>query len=449
MTQNAIEVVELSKKYHIGKLKDMNLTLQERIGRAVSAPFQRIAGLVRGNATAAADLSEEFWALKDVSFTMEKGEVVAVVGRNGAGKSTLLKLLSRITEPTSGHATIRGRVGSLLEVGTGFHPELSGRENVYLNGSILGMSRREVDAKFDEIVEFSEIGKFIDTPAKHYSSGMRVRLAFSVAAHLEPEVMFVDEVLSVGDVAFRKKCSEKVQSIADSGCTVIVVSHNAQAVTAMCDRAIWLANGQLVADGEVNKIVSDYLSQSIGLSGEREYSDEETQHCEVAKVRAVRVRDKRGNVVNSIDVREEFCVETELEVLKPDHSLVLKYDLNTSDNMGAFASLDTKNPTWQQGKWDVGTHVLRMWVPGNFLQFDTYPISVTLWEWQPERRVEWAGRDVVCVHVTDHLEGPTAACGLDFGVWPGPVRPIMQWDMESGSRNVPLDGAANGYIARP
>ncbi|MCB1185421.1 ABC transporter ATP-binding protein, partial [bacterium] len=188
MAANVITVDQLSKKYHVRKVVNQDLTIQEKVISGLTAPFRRIGRLLQGNAAAAADLDEEFWALRDVSFTVGEGEVVAIIGRNGAGKSTLLKLLSRITEPTSGSATIRGRVGSLLEVGTGFHPELSGRENVYLNGSILGMKRSEIARKFDAIVAFSEIGKFIDTPVKHYSSGMRVRLAFSVAAHLEPEV---------------------------------------------------------------------------------------------------------------------------------------------------------------------------------------------------------------------------------------------------------------------
>ena len=240
MSDVAISVNGLSKMYRIGRLKEADLNLQETIRKGLSAPFRRIRGLLQGNATAAADLEEEFWALKNVSFEVKRGETVALIGGNGAGKSTLLKMLSRITEPTEGNASISGRVGSLLEVGTGFHPELTGRENVFLNGSILGMRRSEVAAKFDEILAFSEIESFIDTPVKHYSSGMRVRLAFSVAAHLEPEVMFVDEVLAVGDAAFRKKCLQKIQEVSRRGTTVLLVSHNAQAVTSMCDRAIWL-----------------------------------------------------------------------------------------------------------------------------------------------------------------------------------------------------------------
>ena len=210
MTQPAIRVVDLSKEYHIGVMQKSDRTLQEVIVDAVSGPLRRTAKLLRGEATGAAELDAIHWALRDVSFEIPHGDVIGVIGRNGAGKSTLLKILSQITEPTHGFAEIRGRVGSLLEVGTGFHQELSGRENIYLNGAILGMGKREIDRKFDEIVSFAEIDKFLDTPVKHYSSGMYVRLAFSVAAHLEPEILLVDEVLSVGDVTFQKKCLGKM-----------------------------------------------------------------------------------------------------------------------------------------------------------------------------------------------------------------------------------------------
>ena len=429
MTEKAILVENLSKKFHVGSVKK-EMNFQEKLARGISAPFRRIGGLLRGNTTAAADLDEVYWALQDVSFTINKGEVVAIIGRNGAGKSTLLKVLSRITEPTSGRATIKGRIGSLLEVGTGFHPELSGRENVFLNGSILGMRRKEVEQKFDEIVEFSEIAKFIDTPTKHYSSGMRVRLAFSVAAHLEPEVMFVDEVLAVGDAGFRKKCLEKVRSIAQAGATVIVVSHNAQQVTSICERAIWLNSGRLVDDGPATEVVTKYLSESIGLTGERTWNDNEKSGGDIAKVRSIRIRNVRGDIINSIDVRESFCVETEIEVLKPGHGLLLKYDLQTSDNAGAFSSTDTKNPTWNNKPWEPGVHVLRMWVPGNFMQVDTYPINAILWAWEPVRHIEWKQTDAVCVHILDELEGPTATGGMTTGVWTGPIRPIMNWEME-------------------
>ena len=431
MTQPVIQVKGLSKMFQVGELRRQEQTLQEKLAEYATAPFRRLSGLLQGNSAAASNLNQEYWALRDVSFDINKGEVVAIIGRNGAGKSTLLKLLSRISEPTTGTATIRGRVGSLLEVGTGFHPELTGRENVFLNGSILGMRYREVAAKFDEIVEFSETGQFIDTPVKHYSSGMRVRLAFSVAAHLEPEVMFVDEVLAVGDAGFRKKCLEKVRSIAAGGSTVLVVTHNAQQVTSLCERALWLSGGRLVDDGDAAQVVTRYLSESIGLGAERTFGPQESSGGEVARVRAVRILNSRREDSNNIDVRERVCIETEVEVLKPGHGLLLKYDLMTSDNVGAFSSIDTNNPTWHNQSWAVGTPVLRMWIPANFLQVDTYTLSAILWRWTPERAHEWYCTDIVCVHMLDAEQGSSAVAGMTTGHFTGAIRPIMEWEMES------------------
>src|SRR5579859_4800318 len=225
MSDIAIQVEGLSKQFHIGR-QQQSRTFREVLNDAVAMPLKRIGGLLRGNAAAAANLTETIWALKDVSFEVKKGEVVGIIGRNGAGKSTLLKILSQITEPTEGRVKLYGRVGALLEVGTGFHNELTGRENIYLNGAILGMSREEIRRKFDEIVAFAEVEKFIDTPVKHYSSGMGLRLGFAVAAHLEPEILIVDEVLAVGDAAFQRKCLEKMNTVATRGITVLLVSHN-------------------------------------------------------------------------------------------------------------------------------------------------------------------------------------------------------------------------------
>jgi lipopolysaccharide transport system ATP-binding protein len=258
MSNVTIEVDGLAKAYQIG-LQKGHYRLTDQLADLFMAPFRRAGKLLRGQAGSAAELNHTIWALKDVSFRIKQGEVVGIIGRNGAGKSTLLKILSGITDPTEGHADIYGRVGSLLEVGTGFHPELTGRENIYLNGAILGMKRAEIERKLDEIVAFAEIDKFLDTPVKHYSSGMYVRLAFSVAAHLEPEILVVDEVLAVGDAAFQRKCLGKMDDVAHEGRTVLFVSHNMGLLQTLCQRGIFLKESTVFTDGTIVEAVDAYL----------------------------------------------------------------------------------------------------------------------------------------------------------------------------------------------
>jgi len=258
MSDIAIRVEKLSKRYRIGQ-REPYKALRDVLPQLITAPFRRL----RRNPQSAIRNPQFIWALKDVSFEVKRGEVVGIIGRNGAGKTTLLKILSRITEPTEGYAEIHGRVGSLLEVGTGFHPELTGRENIYLNGAILGMKKREIDRKFDEIVAFAEVEKFIDTPVKHYSSGMYVRLAFAVAAHLEPEILLVDEVLAVGDVAFQQKCLGKMENVAREGRTVLFVSHNMGAIRNLCERTLLLDSGKIQVDGPTDDAIATYLNRNL------------------------------------------------------------------------------------------------------------------------------------------------------------------------------------------
>lgn len=260
MSDIVIRAENLGKKYYIGEKYKKHNRLGDKVVDAVLSPFRRVGKLIKGQAISASDLDQTFWALEDISFEIKHGDIVGIVGHNGAGKSTLLKILSRITEPTTGYADVFGRVGSLLEVGTGFHPELTGRENIYLNGSILGMRKAEIDRKFDEIVDFAEIEQFINTPVKHYSSGMYVRLAFSVAAHLEPEILLIDEVLAVGDFAFQKKSLGKMENVSQQGRTVIFVSHNMNALQRLCPYSILLSHGQLVTHDKTGKVIEQYLS---------------------------------------------------------------------------------------------------------------------------------------------------------------------------------------------
>jgi lipopolysaccharide transport system ATP-binding protein len=272
MSETAVLLDRIGKQYHISSTRHGHRGLQGMAIDALVSPFRRAGRLLAGRASGAADLDEIFWALKDVSLEVKHGEIVGIIGGNGAGKSTLLKILSRITDPTEGYGKIKGRVGSLLEVGTGFHPELSGRENLFLNGAILGMKKADIERKFDEIVAFAEIERFIDTPVKHYSSGMYVRLAFAVAAHLEPEILIVDEVLAVGDATFQKKCVGKMSEVSRSGRTVLFVSHSMATVENLCGKGLLLAEGKVVFSGDMKQTVDHYLhGASTGVASSQSY----------------------------------------------------------------------------------------------------------------------------------------------------------------------------------
>src|SRR3712207_2669352 len=295
-----VRIENVGKRYRLGGLHPGYMTLREALGRALWAPFRRANGRERPSV----------WALRGVNLEVRQGELVGVIGRNGAGKSTLLKILSRVTKPTTGEVTLRGRVGSLLEVGTGFHPDLTGRENVYLNGAVLGMRKVEIDAKFDEIVAFSELERFIETPVKHYSSGMYVRLAFSVAAHLEPEILIMDEVLAVGDAAFQQKCLDKMAEVRRAGRTVFFVSHNMPAVTRLCRRAVLLERGQVVADGEPHEVVNRYLSSGWRTGALREWNEDgDAPGGAVARLQRVRVADEAGETTAAADIRRPVRIE--------------------------------------------------------------------------------------------------------------------------------------------
>jgi lipopolysaccharide transport system ATP-binding protein len=280
MSEIAIHVQRLGKQYRIGQGAASYRSLREELMRAVKAPVRSLDARLRGQTLPSREKGKEYiWALKDVSFEIKRGEVVGIIGRNGAGKSTLLKILSRITEPTEGVIDLYGRVGSLLEVGTGFHHELTGRENIYLNGAILGMRRAEIERKYDEIVAFAEIEKFIDTPVKFYSSGMFMRLAFSVAVHLEPEILLVDEVLAVGDANFQKKCLGKMGDVAGRGRTVLFVSHNLNAIEELCNRCFWLDDGMLKAVGhDVRAILHQYLASTTAQEDNLEWKNSGNQY---------------------------------------------------------------------------------------------------------------------------------------------------------------------------
>lgn len=428
MNDIAIRVEGLSKQYRIRKEQQRYKNLRDTFADAFMSPFRRAGKLLRGQATGAAELDEAFWALKDVSFDIKQGEIVGIIGRNGAGKSTLLKILSRITEPTAGIADIHGRVGSLLEVGTGFHHELSGRENVYLNGAILGMKKPEIDYKFDDIVAFAEVERFIDTPIKHYSSGMYLRLAFAVAAHLEPEILIVDEVLAVGDAGFQRKCLGKMQDVGQRGHTVLFVSHNMPAITRLCERAILLDEGRMVQDGPSHRVVGDYLNSGHGTTAVREWPDpSKAPGHEVACLWAVRVRTEDGRTTDTVDIRRPVWIEMEYEVLKPGYVLMPSFHFHTDQGVDAFSAHDT-DPVWRGRPRSTGRYVSTALIPDNFLGEGTMFVNVGLQTISPDIG-QFHECDVVAFQVIDSPDGDTAR-GDFAGHMSGVVRPLLKWSTQ-------------------
>lgn len=375
MTESAISVRNLSKQYRIGARLERYRTFRELLARAVAAPFQRLIHLGRGSHKA----NDLIWALEDVSFEVQQGEVTGVIGRNGAGKSTLLKILCEITSPTKGRVELRGRVASLLEVGTGFHPELTGRENIFLNGAILGMRRAEIKRKFDEIVAFAEVDKFIDTPVKRYSSGMYVRLAFAVAAHLEPEILLVDEVLAVGDVEFQRKCLGKMKDVArGQGRTVIFVSHNMAAVRTLCTRAILLERGRVQASGASGEIIDLYLRSGQKQFGtELVFAEDEAPGNDRVKLTCVRIVGRNGAQVNCLNLDERFALELEFSVLEPLSNFHFVADVSSSDGTLLFrtASCDVADLAVMT-QLKPGRYTACCEIPGHLLNRGTYLLSL-------------------------------------------------------------------------
>ncbi len=410
-----IKVENLSKKYVLNK-KKANNTLRD-----VFTGIFRSAGK--------SDESERIlWALRDINFSVKDGETVALVGNNGAGKSTLLKILSQIIKPTGGRAVLHGRVGSLLEVGTGFHQELSGRENIFLNGAVLGMKRVEIQKKFDEIVAFSEIEKFLETPVKFYSSGMYMRLAFAVAAHLEPEILMVDEVLAVGDLAFQRKCLNKMRDVSEHGRTVLFVSHNMQAVTRLCSRAIWIEDGEIKQDAPAKDVVSNYLNSQTETSSEKVWENlQAAPGNEIARLQRVRVFDGKNDKNSAFDIRRPVFVEMTYWVLQNEQILMPSFELYNEESMCVFTSNDL-DENWRYKPRPKGIYKSTAQIPANFLAEGNFYISVSLATYEP-LSVHFVERDVVAFLITDSLDGDSARG--DFGGHiNGIVRPILQWKTE-------------------
>jgi lipopolysaccharide transport system ATP-binding protein len=366
MNDISIRIENLGKQYRIGGKRTNNRTFREVLLNSFAVPTRWMRGERRSH--------EKFWALNDISFEIKQGEAIGIIGRNGAGKSTLLKILSRITKPTNGRVELYGRVASLLEVGTGFHSELSGRDNIYLNGAILGMNRKEINRKFDEIVDFSGVEEFLSTPVKHYSSGMYMRLAFAVAAHLDPEILVIDEVLAVGDAEFQKKCLGKMGDVAKGGRTVLFVSHNMVAVEELCPRAVVLDKGAVIFDGDSNEAIAHYIHAKNDLKSVALQHRRDRIGTGVAKVIDIKIINKIGEITNNIGMGEDFCVEIRTQGIL-DRAIIGILIGNI------YRTQILRGYTWEQVTDNislVGDDVIRCYFGSIPLMHGTYDIHVWL-----------------------------------------------------------------------
>jgi len=409
MSRAAIRAFDLGKQYRIGRRAAKHATLRDAL-------VEKMQALIARNGSRGTE--ERIWALRNVSFEVSPGEVVGIIGRNGSGKTTLLRVLSRITEPTEGEAEICGRVGSLLEVGTGFHPELTGRENVYLNGAILGMKRGEIDRRFDEIVAFAEVERFLDTAVKHYSSGMYLRLAFAVAAHLDPEILLVDEVLAVGDALFQKKCLGKMGEVAEEGRTVLFVSHNMTAVQSLCGRVIRLDSGRIAADsGDVDAVVGGYLGAGMEACAEQEWPEAQTAPGND------RIRIRRARLRPEIrTVSTPFRIEIDYWVQQPGTRMGVSLFVHNQEGVCIFNSTTAKEPCWHGKPHPEGLFRSVCYVPGNLLNAGTYTVFVKFYQ-GGAKSVLYQHTDLLRFEVQDIAEDR----GDWFGRWPGTVRPDLRW----------------------
>ncbi len=412
-----IQVRKVSKRYIIGQqARPTSETLRELIAQAALRPLQAL----RGQTARASAESAEFWALKDVSFSVEEGEVLGVIGRNGAGKSTLLKVLSRITDPTCGRIHMCGRVASLLEVGTGFHPELTGRENIYLNGALLGLRKKEIDASFESIVAFAELGKFLDTPVKRYSSGMYVRLAFAVAAHLTPEILIIDEVLAVGDAGFQKKCLGKMSEVATGGRTVLFVSHNMAAVAQLCTKAIWLDGGQLQEVGRPDEVIRHYLESGAQHVCVRSWPQVSTAPGD-ERIRLLGVRIvQNGNSSPVIDINEDLRIEFTLQALSICRDVVCGIYVYDQNNICLFHSND-----WRPNLLKPGRYLQSVDIPAQTLAEGSVSIAAQISFVEPPSRPVLV-RDAITFDAIDS-DHANSVRGHFKGTWPGVVRLALRW----------------------
>jgi lipopolysaccharide transport system ATP-binding protein len=422
MNDTAIRVDSLGKQYRIGLKQECYKTLGETLGQTFTAPIRKLRSAFRNSN---GHRNSSIWALKDFSVEINRGEVLGIIGRNGAGKSTLLKILSRITEPTEGYADVHGSVSSLLEVGIGFHGELSGRENIYLNGAILGMRRNEIARNFDEIVAFAEIEKFIDTPVKRYSSGMYLRLAFAVAAHLQSEILIVDEVLAVGDAQFQKKCLGKMNEIRSGGRTILFVSHNLAAIQSLCNRALWVQDGRIIEDGQPGSVVTDYLKTATMCVGERMWDNpRQAPGGDEVRLHAIRLIPQGDISVELMNTSTPFIIEVQYWSFKPDTKLNLNIAVYNQEEICVFSSNSASEPAWQSQPFATGLFRTQCYIPGNMLNDGGYRVSLLVIK--DCATVVHRENDALVFEIQDNVEDRNGW----YGKWTGVIRPKLSWSTE-------------------
>ena len=386
--------------------------------------------------------SETFSAVNDVSFQVRRGEALGIIGHNGAGKSTILKLLSSITAPTTGEITINGRLSALIEVGSGFHPELTGRENVFLSGSILGMRRREIATKLDSIVEFAGVRQFIDTPVKRYSSGMYVRLGFAIAAHLDPDILLLDEVLAVGDAAFQAKCIKRIKELEELGTTIVFISHDLGAVEKLCDRVILMQNGRVAGEGVPRDVIKQYHEAVLITDGEagehaaeRHWRDLDTAPGnDVVRLRSARIIPQDGATNGRLDIRHRIGIEAGYDVLEDGHILIPNYHFVNSDGVYLFAAQDVSSE-WRRRPRPAGRYTSTVWIPGNFLAAGQVRVDIAVSSHVPSAADHVFTAGALSLTVADHFDGD-AVRGDYIGEYPGVIRPMLEWTTERGEATV-------------
>ena len=437
MKDIAIKVENLSKRYRIGLKEETKDTFVGAMGSILKSPFGNLKKLKElitfDNEYNGSD--DIIWALKDTSFEVKRGEILGIIGANGAGKSTLLKILAQITHPTSGRVELIGRVASLLEVGTGFHPELTGRENIYLNGTILGMTKNEIDGKLAEIIDFSGVEKFIDTPVKRYSSGMRVRLAFSVAAHLEPEILLIDEVLAVGDAEFQKKCLGKMKNISSKGRTVLFVSHNMPSIINLCNRGILLNDGEVIKDGQAEDVVENYLLMGGVKGGGIVWSDlQNAPGNEIARLQSVKIlQDGIEGSTADVDIAKEVIIEIKYLNLQEGAQLCIGLWLDDGLGMPVLSTDNAKYVSLTEDPWWNKPHPVGLFksicrIPGAFLNDRAYLITIYLAKF-PGKLIDHIAREEHIISFNVHDSGDMRKTGI-YGGWRGVVRPKLGWNTE-------------------